>query len=433
MGKKYHSIPKSATLFYIGLTGVFVYFLTIYFLKIFAIEAFYSAIISICTVSVSMIILEKFHLQKEHKESSGIDFSKPHTIDFKRVLIKLIGLYGTIGIVAVFYWIFPEYQTDFFNNYFRLLKLLLPLILIGAIPYFFILDRYMNEPCDSYWHAGNVFLCKFSIVDKSILKHHFLGWLVKVFFLALMFSYLVGNTGYLLSSNFSSAKDNFSTFYDYMYNLLYSIDLLYVSAGYMLTLKIFDSHIRTTEPSLLGWVVALHCYQPFWSLFSNSYLNYDDGYFWGNMLADHYELYKIYGSVILLLITIYVLSTIVFGIRFSNLTNRGIITNGPYRLMKHPAYISKNLSWWLISVPFISSAGIGDALRHSLLLVILNIIYYLRAKTEERHLSLDPVYVEYATAMNEKGLFKKLYKVLPFLKYDVNNYIENGKIKKLFF
>lgn len=291
----------------------------------------------------------------------------------------------------------------------------------------------MVEPNVDYWKAGMIVLGKWKGIKFSSLKNYFLGWLVKVFFLALMFTYLVDNTGYLLSNAFSSAKNDFPTFYDYLHNLLFSIDLLYVSAGYMLTLKIFDSHIRTTEPSLFGWVVALHCYQPFWSLFSNSYISYDDGYFWGNMLADHYELYKIYGTIILLLITIYVLSTVVFGIRFSNLTNRGIITNGPYRLMKHLAYISKNLSWWLISVPFISSAGIGVALRHCLLLLILNLIYYLRAITEERHLSLDPKYVEYATAMNEKGIFKKLYKFLPFLKYDVNNYIENGKIKKLFF
>ena len=38
--------------------------------------------------------------------------------------------------------------------------------------------------------------------------------------------------------------------------------------------------------------------------------------------------------------------------RFSNLTHRGIITNGPYRYSKHPAYLAKNLSWWLVSMPF---------------------------------------------------------------------------------
>jgi len=433
MKREIYSIPKSATLFYIGLIGVLVYFLTIYYLKINNIDPFYGAIISMCTLSFSMIILEKFQLRKEHRFSSGIDFSKPNKTDLKRVLIKLLGLYGTIGLAAFLYWIFPEYNGGFYENYFRLLKLVLPIILIGSIPYYIILDRYMLEPCDSYWHAGNVFLLRFSIVDKTVIKNHFLGWLVKVFFLALMFTFLVNNTGTLMTSDFSSVYNLFTSFYDYMYNLLYSIDLLFVSVGYMLTLKIFDSHIRTTEPTLFGWVVALHCYQPFWNLFSNSYLNYDDNYFWGNMMQNNYEMYKIYGTVILLLITIYVLASVSFGLRFSNLTNRGIITNGPYRFMKHPAYISKNISWWMISVPFISLESPEMAIKHSLLLIFLNLVYYLRARTEERHLSLDPVYVEYATAMNEKGIFRKLYKQFPFLKYDVNNYIENGKLKKLYF
>ena len=38
----------------------------------------------------------------------------------------------------------------------------------------------------------------------------------------------------------------------------------------------------------------------------------------------------------------------------------------------------------------------------------VNVIYYLRAKTEERHLSRDPVYREYAEFIREHGLFSYL-------------------------
>ncbi len=37
---------------------------------------------------------------------------------------------------------------------------------------------------------------------------------------------------------------------------------------------------------------------------------------------------------------------------------------------------------------------------------MLNAIYYLRAKTEERHLSLDPVYVQYARWIDAHGIFR---------------------------
>jgi hypothetical protein len=47
----------------------------------------------------------------------------------------------------------------------------------------------------------------------------------------------------------------------------------------------------------------------------------------------------------------------------------------------------------------------------------LNFIYYLRAMTEERHLSWDITYVSYALWMNENGIFKRLAKWIPIFKY----------------
>jgi hypothetical protein len=43
-------------------------------------------------------------------------------------------------------------------------------------------------------------------------------------------------------------------------------------------------------------------------------------------------------------------------------------------------------------------------------------MYFMRAKTEERHLSRDPVYVQYALWMNEHGVLRFLNRI-PGLKY----------------
>jgi len=107
---------------------------------------------------------------------------------------------------------------------------------------------------------------------------------------------------------------------------------------------------------------------------------------------------------------------VTFGVRFSNLTHRGILTNGPYRFTKHPAYITKNLSWWLISIPFLHAPATA-AIRHSIALGCINTIYFLRARTEERHLSRDPVYVAYALWMNEHGVLRFLGRWIPALRY----------------
>src|SRR3546814_17210443 len=77
----------------------------------------------------------------------------------------------------------------------------------------------------------------------------------------------------------------------------------------------------------------------------------------------------VWGALLVGLIAVYAWATMAFGIRFSNLTHRGIITHGPYALTRHPAYIAKNLSWWVGSMPFLVTSGSWvEALRHMVLL-----------------------------------------------------------------
>jgi protein-S-isoprenylcysteine O-methyltransferase Ste14 len=193
-----------------------------------------------------------------------------------------------------------------------------------------------------------------------------------------------------------------------MYDLSFAMDLMFGTVGYLCTLRILDSHVRSAEPTALGWLVALICYQPFWSLISNQYIHYEGSMFWDNWLISVPVLRVIWGTVIIALLTCYALATISFGLRFSNLTNRGIVTSGPYRFTKHPAYIAKNLSYWMVAVPFIEPLGWRVALTHCFALAAVNMLYFLRAKTEERHLMNDPDYRAYAEWIAKHGLFARL-------------------------
>ena len=67
--------------------------------------------------------------------------------------------------------------------------------------------------------------------------------------------------------------------------------------------------------------------------------------------------------------------------------NRGIVKRGPYSLIRHPAYISKNLIW-ILSFVFHGASVLGSV-------IVLCTLYYFRAVTEERHLSKDLEYREY--------------------------------------
>ena len=242
------------------------------------------------------------------------------------------------------------------------------------------------------------------------MGQHALGWLIKAFFLPLMFTYFCSDLERLLLGA-PHEWHSFRDVYDFLYDFLYLIDVGLVSLGYLAALRLTDTHLRSAEPTMLGWVVALVCYEPFWSLIGARYLAYGGAYPWGTWFAAWPVLFAAWGSAILALTVIYVWATVCFGARFSNLTHRGIITNGPYRYCKHPAYLAKNLSWWLIIVPFLSHDSAGQALRHCALLGIVNGIYWLRAITEERHLSRDTQYVCYARFIAQHGLYARLRRV----------------------
>jgi len=423
-------LPKSVTSIAINLVGLTSFCIAIFLIRKNSINSYLGAVIAGLAICIPIIILEFIRYKSFKNQSTGLDFSRKNDVNVRRVLIKLLGLFATLALFSFFYWIIPEYHSDFYINYWSLVKFLLPIIIIGAIPYFFILDRYLTEPQETYWQVGMIVLGKGKQVSKKGLKNHFLGWLVKAFYLPLMYTFLCGNISFIKdNAPFLDVivSHNFSSFFNYMNNFLFTIDLAWVFVGYLLTLRILDSHIRSVEPSFLGWFVAIQCYQPFWNMVSPGYYAYDDGYDWSQWLSQIPELYIVWGTIILLLVGIYVWASVAFGLRFSNLTHRGILTNGPYRFMKHPAYVCKNLSWWLISIPFISTVSIADAAQHCLLLLFLNFIYFMRARTEERHLSKDPTYVQYGNVMNEVGIFKGLFKRIPALSYNAERY-QNNKL-----
>lgn len=338
------------------------------------------------------------------RASTGIDFAHlaPSST---RSATKYAGLLASLGFVALMYWLFPEYHGSFYDQYYAMLQIVVPVWVVAAIPYFYLIDRHMPEPHDGYWHMGMLCTLRWRVVDARIIKQHLLGWVIKGFFLPLMFTYLCNDISRFMAWDF---RTQFSApaWFDMLFNLLYLIDVGLVSMGYLFSLRLTDTHLRSAEPTALGWLVALVCYEPFWSLIGLQYLAYANDNGWMAWLQ-HSPVWSIlWGSAILVLTAIYVWATVIFGGRFSNLTHRGIVTNGPYRWTKHPAYIAKNISWWLISVPFIAHDTLDEGLRHCLLLLGLNCIYWLRAKTEEWHLSQDPIYTCYARWIAENGLFR---------------------------
>lgn len=350
--------------------------------------------------------------------STGLSAASLRRADPLRIVVRLWGLGLTLGLVLFAYWLFPEYGS-WYDTYWRFLHYAAMVLLPLAVPYFWWTDKHLENPKDAYWHLGMLALRgRLREADGALLKAHFMGWTVKAFFLALMVVFLNNDVRVLVNTLHNGFGLDQLRQYGFLYNLSYTVDLLFCVVGYTMTLRLFDSHIRSTEPTAFGWVIAIICYQPFWdAVIGRFYLHYDDDIAWDNWLTPWPPLLALWPVIIVGLLFIYSAATVSFGLRFSNLTYRGIITSGPYRYSKHPAYISKNISWWLISVPWVSNHGWTEALRNTCLLGLVSFVYYLRARTEERHLSKDPDYVAYALWIEQHGLLRGLGKVFPFLRY----------------
>jgi protein-S-isoprenylcysteine O-methyltransferase Ste14 len=369
-----------------------------------------------CVATFALLVAAEWFLRRRGRlPGTEVARTPRRAVDYPRVGLRILGLAGTLALVGIAYWLFPEYHGSFYDPYWRFLSALAPLL--ALVPFYFVwADARVLEPRDEFVQFALVLLGRFGEVDGTVIRRHLLGWLVKAFFLPLMTVYL-NDELYGLHRLYQGGGAAAFLGYSGLFHLSYATDLLFCVVGYAATMRLLDSHMRSVEPTMLGWTSALVCYQPFYSIIGRYYLQYEGDLGWDRWLAPWPPLRDAWGVAIVALSAIYALSTVAFGLRFSNLTHRGIITGGPYRFTKHPAYLAKNLSWWLISVPFVVATDWPTSLRHCLLLALLNAVYFVRARTEERHLSRDPVYVAYALWINERGLLRELGNIVPALRY----------------
>jgi hypothetical protein len=410
-------LPKSAAHFGLNLIPLGVVLGTLYWLRSHHRAQQDELLILFAAVAIPVIAIDVFIFKVHTRESTGLDWDRPFEIHFGRVATKLIGLYFTVGLIALAYWLFPEYHGSFYDPFYSLLRRMAPTLVGASIVYVGLVDGLMKEPHDAYWQLGRFLLGKRQDANRDAIANLFRGWLVKAFFLPLMLVWLNGDVRPLVNNDLRDASIENLRLFDYLHTLIFGVDLLFATVGYVLSMRVIDTHIRSAEPTFLGWAVALACYEPHYSLYGRQYLAYDQGYGFGAWLAPYPVLRWVVGTFILCTYLVYMLATVGFGIRFSNLTHRGILTDGMYRFTKHPAYVSKNFAWWFETIPFVPRFGPWEAIRHCFLLAGFNFIYFMRARTEERHLSKDPAYVEYALWMNEHGALRWLGRLIPFFKY----------------
>lgn len=214
------------------------------------------------------------------------------------------------------------------------------------------------------------------------------SFLVKIFYVPLMLGFTISNWNAVINivsrGNLFEIFTNFRFRYSDLLSIFFAVDTAFFAFGYLVESELLKNRVKSVEPTVFGWLVALICYPPFNSVPAGIVGWYSaDNFIFPDVLLET-------GLKIMCvaLIGLYLWATVSLGAKGSNLTNRGIINRGAYKYVRHPAYIGKISFWWITAFQQMSVGALIS-------LSFWTLIYYLRAITEERHLIKDPDYRKY--------------------------------------
>ncbi len=330
---------------------------------------------------------------------------KKNTINKKRIKYKLTTLILIYLILIVFSFIMASLFNE--SSYFDFsidALIALPIYLIIMCIWTVYVDRKQDNPEDIYFnfgrdlYAGNIKLKKYKVLILSTC--------IKMLFIPLMYAFSIKSISIVL--NFNNILENPLFFINYLFFFGICIDVTIALGGYLFSSTLLNNEVISVDDSWLGWLVCLICYPPFVIIY-RFFTEQVDNYIWSDWLRMDTPLYWLWAFLITITWITYWFSTFNLGFKFSNLSWRGLVNTGLYRYMRHPAYFSKNVYWWLHTVPFFGVMGL-DMLRNFLALSFVSLIYYLRAKTEEKHLLKFKEYQEYYTWIEKNGLWAKIKK-----------------------
>ncbi|HEX8263660.1 MAG TPA: isoprenylcysteine carboxylmethyltransferase family protein, partial [Allosphingosinicella sp.] len=408
--------PRSAVSTGVGMAGLAGLFAWVAAARTFGLSDENGALIALLACGVPMVLWSLFVDKVHRSPTTGIDWDSParplsQSLDYS--VVKIAGLWATWAAIGFLYCVGRWYWDGIYLFSMEVLGLAAAPLLALSIPYVVWIDRRLVEPRDGAWHFGQLLIGQSALVDREAVYEHLRCWAVKGFFMAFMIAIVPGNWTGTVAPSGQEITFNLSNLTRWLITVMFMIDTVFATVGYALTMKPLDAHIRSVNPYAAGWTAALICYPPFVLMGGGGPLDYHSGTMgengWSYWLDGYPLLMALVGFLLVVLTAIYAWATVAFGIRFSNLTHRGVLTHGPYAWTKHPAYVSKNLFWWLATLPFLATTGnLTDVIRNSFIMGVVAGVYYWRARTEERHLSADPAYRDYAEWMERNAPLPRL-------------------------
>ncbi len=322
-----------------------------------------------------------------------------------RYIVWLIILYAGYS----FYDIHPYYKAIEKNRVF--FSYLLKLYLILGLPYFFITLIFKSSSTEDFYDPAIRIIHIIKDITRRLFRQEGIGTVFKVFakqynrkvllniimrgyFIPFMIIQVYANIDNAIrSSQYNFQGYNLFAILTWTSAILWLMDTTNASLSYCIESRWIENRSRSIDMTVGGWLVCLSCYAP---------MNNVTGLLFpfGPLAAEKYPdsilfndaafIYSIKFLEISALIA-HVYADVSLGPSIANITFKRLQTRGLYGMIRHPGTTFKLLLWWVQSVFYIRFWSIEYLSGH----LMWNVIYILRALTEERHLKKFTEYREY--------------------------------------
>ncbi len=360
---------------------------------------------------------------------------------FKDILtsafLKWVGSMSGLAVVLFGWWALREYDRPQYAALFNALPRALPYVPLVVFLTHLYTEWRLGPSGGDGKDLGLFTLLRWKEVDGRGVRDELLTWFIKGFFFSINFCELPKVFNAIRGKEEQIFNLPWPQLQPILVLIIYGYIIASILPGYLFSARIFGTHIRRIAHSWFAYTVTLICYSPFVMGMTQRWFNYhpynptpDWNKPWVSNFSQDLTMLYILGGAILFFELFHYWGEGIFGIRSSNLTNRGIITSGPFRLTKHPVFASKCASWFIMWLPFMMGDTWLECVRLTLAWVGICVVFGARCWAEERILAEDKDYVVYALWVDKHGVFAPIARFIPLLQFEwrLKRWIRRGEV-----
>src|SRR6185503_14006157 len=196
--------PASATSALTALAGLAATFAALVLMRDVELPQHLKGLAVVAATAIVMILVDHFLFQTDFRSAAGLLPRATNPISWERIARKLVGFWGTLAVLYGAYNLLPEYLDRFYGAAWVAARDCAPWVAVISPFYIVYVDRRQADPEDAYARLGAIVFGRIREIETALLGQYALGWIVKGFFLPLMFIYLLDSTDTWWNFDFST-------------------------------------------------------------------------------------------------------------------------------------------------------------------------------------------------------------------------------------